>query len=156
MRIKAPQLVASHPQQRLLSASGKPPCLTSISTTPSMPSHLTYFPSSCAGPGASPELRATLQAVGPPTSPSLSSDAIDCTGELRISIARPLTATWCSQPCQASAPWSMDDAHVHLPTNRPAVGCFHPCHTAHRHRVLRAMWTSMCCSSDHAGPSNAL
>jgi hypothetical protein len=75
----------------LLSASGKPPPprLASASTTPSMPSRLTHFPSSCACPGGSPELEAAPRAAGPPPSPSLSSGAIDRTGELRISVACP-------------------------------------------------------------------
>jgi hypothetical protein len=57
-------------RHHLLSASGKPPPprLTSVSATPLVLSHLTCFPSLCAGPGALPELRSAPQAVGPPPS----------------------------------------------------------------------------------------
>jgi hypothetical protein len=70
--------IALCPHQRLLSASGKPPPphLTSISATPSVPSCLTRFPSSCAGPGASPELGATPRATRPPPSPPESHRAV--------------------------------------------------------------------------------
>jgi hypothetical protein len=45
--------------------------------------------SPCAGPGASLELRVVSGPKEPTPSPLLSSGAVDCPGELRISIARP-------------------------------------------------------------------
>jgi hypothetical protein len=72
-------------------ASGKPSPSRSplFSTTPSVPSHLTppLFP--CAGPGASPELRVAPRPKELTPSPSLSSNAINRVGELRISVACP-------------------------------------------------------------------
>jgi hypothetical protein len=89
-----------------------------------MPSLLTHFPSSCAGPGGSPELGAARQAAGPPPSPSLSSDAVDRANELRISIARPprcemvlLTVLASCTMARGCAPWKTS----HQPINcRPA------------------------------------
>jgi hypothetical protein len=54
----------------IYSSKPPPPRLASISATPSVPSCLTHFLSLCAGPGASPELRAAPRATRPPPTPS--------------------------------------------------------------------------------------
>jgi hypothetical protein len=84
--IKGGHPIASRLHQR---SYPPPSCLTSASTTSLMPSRLTHFPSSCIGPGGSPELGAAPRATGPPPSPSLSFGAVDRTGELHVSVARP-------------------------------------------------------------------
>jgi hypothetical protein len=57
-------------------------------TTSSVPSHLTPPLSPYAGPRASPEPRASPQPEGPAPSPSLSSGAVDYTGEFCPSVTR--------------------------------------------------------------------
>jgi hypothetical protein len=63
--------------------------LASISTTSSVPSHLTPPLSPCVGPRALPEPKAAPQPKGLAPSPPLSSGAIDCAGEVRLSVVCP-------------------------------------------------------------------
>jgi hypothetical protein len=154
-----PPTRAFHPRQRLLSASGKSPPhhVTSISATPSVPSHLTRFPSSSAGQGASPELGVAPRATRPPPSQSLSSSTVDHASELRISVARPphcklmlstmsgkCTVVHGRRPCSPSYQPSSCRPPPPAPRCVPCTSCGRQC------------GPSMPCASDHAGPGGTL
>jgi hypothetical protein len=111
------------------------------SQRPPWTARLTPFLSLCAGPRAPLELEAAPRATGRPPSPPLSSGAVDRASELCISVAR-LATSGCPQPCQAGAPWSMDDTCEHLLADRPIVSRLRPHHAARHRRALRVVWTS--------------
>jgi hypothetical protein len=142
------------PRQRLLSASGKspPPRLASVSATPSVSSRLTHFPSSCVGPGASPDLGAASQATGPPPSPPESHRVVVAPVSFRLDIVplpRSISRANTLPRCHAVA---MDVPRGHLPVDQPTVARLRPrcvARSAPHHRAragtacaLRAMWAA--------------
>jgi hypothetical protein len=122
-----------------VSASGKMSPWRSplFSTTSSVPSYLTPPLSPYVGPRASPEPRATPRPEGPAPSLTLSSGAVDCAGELRLSVARPpyfnsvpRTVSGRCTEVHGCFPWTSSPGPS---SHRPSLAA--PCHT------LCAVWT---------------
>jgi hypothetical protein len=140
---RPPHCISSAPAPLSASSKSSPPCSPLFSTTPSVPSHLTRPLYPCAGPGASPCLRAAPRPEGPASLLLLSSGAVDHAGELRFSAIHPprcdLVPWIMSGRCvkgHGCAPWTPSHG-------RPVAGRLCQCHTARHRRALRPVWTSM-------------
>jgi hypothetical protein len=108
------------------------------SATSSVLSHLTPPLSPCVGSRASPDLRAAPRPEGPAPSPPLSSGAIDCVGELRLSVVHPprfdlASGTVLGRCAEVHGcfPWTSSRGQ---PSRRSSLAA--PC------RALHAKWTS--------------